>query len=213
MDWHAYVRERLPEITGDAARDEEIVEEIAQHLAQRYAEAIASGGAHEQAFDVAVIQLRERAMLSQLLRDADRSRPVPPPPPSTRSANMLSDLWLDVRYAIRLLRRTPAFTTAAVATLALGIGVTIAIFSVIDAVLIRPAPYPDIDRLVMLWETDAASGTVREPASFPDFLDFKAQSRATDRIGAFMAVDGNVQPASGDPTRLAALAVTPEMLE
>jgi predicted permease len=212
MDWHAYVRERLPEITGDAARDEEIVEEIAQHVAQRYAEARASGATDEQAFDAASNQLRERATLSQLLREADRPRPVSPPPP-TRSASMLSDLWLDVRYAVRLLRRTPAFTTAAVATLALGIGVTIAVFNVIDAVLIRPAPYPDIDRLVMLWETDAASGTSREPASFPDFVDFKAQSRTTDRIGAFMAIDGNLQPATGDPMRLAALAVTPEMLD
>jgi len=212
MDWHAYVRERLPEITGDAARDEEIVEEIAQHVAQRYAEARASGASPEQAFDVAVTQLRERATLSRLLRDADRPRPVSPPPP-TRSASMLNDLWLDARYAVRLLRRTPAFTAAVVATLALGIGVTIAVFNVIDAVLIRPAPYPDIDQLVMLWETDAASGTSREPASFPDFLDFKAESRTADRIGAFMAIDGNIQPATGDPMRLAALAVTPEILE
>jgi predicted permease len=213
MDWHAYVRERLPEITGDAARDEEIVEELAQHVAQRYEEASASGATPAQAFDAAAIQLRDRAALSHLLREADRPRPVSPPPPPTRSASMLSDLWLDVRYAIRLLRRTPAFTAAAVATLALGIGVTIAIFSVIDTVLIRPAPYPDVDRLVMLWETDAASSTAREPASFPDFLDFKARSHTTDRIGAFMAIDGNLQPATGDPMRLAALAVTPEMLE
>ena len=166
MDWRAYVRERLPEITGDAARDEEIVEEIAQHVAQRYTDARAAGATHAQAFDAPVHQLRERTTLSQLLREADRPRPVSPPPP-TRSASMLNDLWLDVRYAVRLLRRTPAFTTAAVATLALGIGVTIAVFNVIDAVLIRPAPYPDVDRLVMLWETDAASGTVREPASTP----------------------------------------------
>src|SRR5262245_36563688 len=109
MDWHAYVRERLPEITGDAARDEEIVEEIAQHVAERYAEARASGVTHEQAFDAASVQLRERATLSQLLREADRSRPVSPSPPPTRSASMLSDLWLDIRYASRLLRRTPAF--------------------------------------------------------------------------------------------------------
>src|SRR5262245_20913897 len=109
MDWHAYVRERLPEITGDAARDEEIVEEIAQDVAQRYAEARASGATHAVAFDAASNQLRERATLSQLLREADRPRPASPPPPA-RSASMLNDLWLDVRYAVRLLRRTPAFT-------------------------------------------------------------------------------------------------------
>ena len=213
MDWHGYVRTRLPEITGDAARDEEIVEEIAQDLAQRYDDARASGASDEQAFRNAVGQLRERAALSRLLQEADRPRPTRPPLPPPRSASMLSDLWLDIRYGIRLLRRTPAFTTAAIATLALGIGVTIAIFNVIDAVLLRPTPYPDIARLVMLWETDRASGTMREPASFPDLLDFQARSRTTDRIGAIMAVDGNLVPTTGDPMRLAALAVTPEILE
>jgi len=126
---------------------------------------------------------------------------------------MLNDLWLDIRYAARLLRRTPAFTAAAVTTLALGIGVTIAIFNVIDAVLLRPTPLPDSHRVVMLWETDRASGTEREPASFPDFVDFKAQSRATDRIGALMAFDGHLQPDTGDPVRVAALSVTPEIFD
>jgi putative ABC transport system permease protein len=211
MQWHDYVRERLSDITGDAARDEEIVEELAQHLAQRYDEARQAGAPHERALAMATGELRERAQIARLIREADRPRPHRPMPPASRRVNMLSDLWLDVRYAGRLLRRTPGFTAAAVLTLALGIGVTMAIFNVIDTVLLRTVPYPESQRLVMLWETDRASGTEREPASFPDFIDFKARSRTLDRIGAFMPVDANLQPDQGDPMRVAGLAVTPEI--
>src|SRR4029453_1091538 len=110
MQWHDYVRERLSDITGDAARDEEIVEELAQHLAQRYDEARQAGAPHERALSMATGELRERAQIARLIREADRPRPHRPMPPASRRVNMLSDLWLDVRYAGRLLRRTPGFT-------------------------------------------------------------------------------------------------------
>ena len=163
MDWHAYARNRLSEITGDPARDEEIVEEIAQNLADRYAAARAAGASHDRALDQIARQLD--AKLTALLREADRPRPLPPRPPASMRTTMLNDLWLDVRYAMRLLVRTPAFTAAAVTTLALGVGVTITIFNVIDAVLLRPVPFPGSERFVLLWETDRASGTERRSST------------------------------------------------
>ena len=68
----------------------------------------------------------------------------------------MATLWQDVAYAVRSLRKTPAFTAVVIVTLALGIGANAAIFSVADAVMLRPYPYPDIDRIVMLNETHAA---------------------------------------------------------
>ena len=80
-------------------------------------------------------------------------------------------LWEDLRLAFHGLRRRPGFAAAVVATLALGIGGNVALFSIVDGVLLRPLPYPDPDRLVIVWENDRLRGTDREGASAPDYLD------------------------------------------
>ncbi len=87
----------------------------------------------------------------------------------------------DLRYALRLLTANPGFAIVALLTLALGIGANTAIFSVIDTVLLRRAPVRDIDRLAVLWETDRNTSTTREPASLPDFLDYKQRSQRASR--------------------------------
>jgi putative ABC transport system permease protein len=213
MDWTQLIHERLSVIAGDRARDEEIVEELAQHLAQRYDEARAGGASHEQALERALAELETHGDFRHSLRRADRPRrrSPTPPVPSGRS-HMLTDLGRDLRYAVRLLGREKAFTATALLTLALGIGATTAVFSVVDAVLIRPMPFPEPGRLVMVWETDRASGTTREPASLPDFLDFQARSRTLETLGALQGLEANLTPPHGEPTRLAALAVTHELL-
>ena len=74
----------------------------------------------------------------------------------------METLLQDVRFGWRLLRRTPGFTTAAVLALALGVGATTAIFTVLDHVVLRPLPYPDPDRLTMVWDTNANKGLTHE---------------------------------------------------
>ena len=118
----------------------------------------------------------------------------------------------DFRVAFRSLIRAPGFSLAVILTLALGIGATTAIFSVVDGVLLRPAPLADIGRLGLVWETDRKSGTTREPASVPDYLDFQARSRQLAGLAAFNAVEVNFTPAAADPTRLAAMQVSHEFL-
>jgi putative ABC transport system permease protein len=124
----------------------------------------------------------------------------------------MSTLIQDLRYALRALAKSPGFTAAAVVTLALGIGANTAIFSVVDGVLLRPAPFADMDRLVMVWETDRASGTTREPASIPDFADFRQRSTQLQRVAALWAIHASPTPLSGPPTRVPALAVSHEFL-
>ena len=118
----------------------------------------------------------------------------------------------DLRYAMRSFLKTPAFTVACVLTLALGIGANTAIFSVVDAVLLRKSPFAEIDRLVMLWETDRNTGTTREPASLPDYLDIRERARTLEQTGVLLAGEMNLTPAGGDPRRVPVLRVTHTLL-
>ena len=110
----------------------------------------------------------------------------------------LSDLGLDLRYGIRALRRTPGFTLVAVLTLALGIGATTAMFSVLNTALRRSLPFPEAERLVMGRAT--FSGRVNPHASFPDYLDYRDQSEALESLatiggGAMMVtITGSGEP-------------------
>jgi predicted permease len=97
----------------------------------------------------------------------------------------MTTLWNDLRYAARLLLKTPAFTVVAVATLALGIGANTAIFSVVNAVLINPLPFPDSDRLVVVSETVRRDTVERRPFSLPDYRDVRDRSQSFDGMAAW----------------------------
>src|SRR5687768_1662896 len=118
----------------------------------------------------------------------------------------------DLRFAIRSCRKNPGFTLACILTLGLGIGANTAIFSVVDAVLLRRAPFTDIDRLVMIWETDRNTATTREPGSFPDYLDIKDRARSLASTAALIADEMNLAPATGDPRRVPVLRVSHDLL-
>jgi putative ABC transport system permease protein len=121
----------------------------------------------------------------------------------------------EIRVAVRSLlasRRDRSFTAIAVLTLALGMGANTAIFSAVDGVLLRPAPIADLGRLAMVWETDRDTGTVREPASLPDYVDFVARSRTFDTLGALAATDVTLTQPRGEPQRLPALSISRSFL-
>src|SRR5260221_12050788 len=92
-------------------------------------------------------------------------------------STQLPAFWQDLQYATRVLRRSPGFTILALLSLALGIGANTAIFSFIDASLIRPLPYREPHRLVIIWENNPQSNTFREATSGPNFVDWSAQNR------------------------------------
>ncbi len=100
----------------------------------------------------------------------------------------MDNLLQDVRYGLRVLRRNPGFAATAVLTLALGIGSTAAIFSVVDAIVFKPLPFPNAGRLVRIRSVIAASGD-GGVASYPDFLDWRARTRAFDAM-AVSRTDG-----------------------
>src|SRR5437899_6647640 len=113
-----------------------------------------------------------------------------------RGTRFIEECWQDVRYGLRMLRRSPGFTVVALLTLALGIGANSGIFSVINAALLRPLPYPSPDRLVLIFERDVlAEGGGPNVASLANFLDWQAQSRS---FVAMAAVRGNSFNLGGD---------------
>ena len=120
-------------------------------------------------------------------------------------------MFQDLRYTVRILRRSPMFTAAAVLTLALGVGVNTAIFSVVNAVMLQPLPFGDPDRLVRIYESNPERGWPEFSASDPNFLDWHAQATSWEALAAFDS--GSVTLATGPGVEVVpALGATSEFL-
>src|SRR5919109_4487796 len=106
---------------------------------------------------------------------------------SSSIGGAMNTLWQDLRYGVRMLLKKPSFTIIAVLTLALGIGANTAIFSVVNAVLLNPLPFPDEGRLLRLGEGGRGqSEPERGTFSFPDYEDVRAQAQNLSHVAAFL---------------------------
>src|ERR687883_1121170 len=110
-------------------------------------------------------------------------------------------LLQDLRYGARVLRKKPGFTAVAVVTLALGVGANTAIFSVVNAVILRPLPYPEPERLVRVYEKRPKLGRTRNVVSAPDFVDWRGQNRAFDSMAAYTGWGASLT-SDGEPQRI-----------
>jgi len=118
----------------------------------------------------------------------------------------------DVRYGFRTLLKSPGFTLAAILMLALGIGANTAIFSAVDTVLLRPAPYKNAGRVVMLWEKRMKEGSMEAPVAPADFFDWRSQTKTLDHVAAFDREQFNLT-GNGIPVRLRGARVTSGFFE
>jgi putative ABC transport system permease protein len=117
--------------------------------------------------------------------------------------------WSDLVYALRMLRKNPGFATAAVVTLALGIGANTAIFSVCNAVLLKPPPYAEPDRIVMLWEH--RRGQMPQTVAPANFVDWREQTRSFSEVAAIRSTS-MILIGQGEPARLKGAAVSANFL-
>jgi putative ABC transport system permease protein len=154
------------------AADGELDAELRFHIERQIAANISAGMTPAEARHAALTKFGGVEELKEECRDM-------------RSLNWLQDLAQDVRYGLRMLRKSPGFTAVSVLTLALGIGANTAIFSVVDALLLQPLPYHNANQLVIVWESNAGLETDRNTVSPPNFLDWRAQNHVFDAMAYF----------------------------
>jgi putative ABC transport system permease protein len=124
----------------------------------------------------------------------------------------MNSLFQDLHFGLRMLTKNPLFSVIAVVTLALGIGANTAIFSVVDAVLLRPLPYPDANRLVFLWSTMNSQGVPQSGSSLPDYYEWRDQNRTFDGLAGFYYGDFNLS-SSADPERINGAYITANLFD
>ena len=125
-----------------------------------------------------------------------------PRAPSPRQGDsIVSTVLNDLSYALRLLRRQPGFAIVLVLTLSLGIGGSTAMFALVEAVVLRPLPYADEDRIVMVWETEPAEGTDKKVGTPANFQDWRAGTHTIDHLSGLARLDATLT-GQGDPRRL-----------
>ena len=166
---------------------DDVAEELRQHLDDQYRELRAAGASHDDALramadDVNAVQSRHSGLRPELIA-------------------------ADVRYAFRTLRRNPGFAIVVLLTLALGIGANAAIFSVVNGVLLRPLPYRDADRLMVIWGDLKRPGLNGIPASAGEYVDYRDRSHAFEQVAAYDTVGLNLT-GGGEPERVEGAVVT-----
>ncbi len=163
---------RLAGLFGTGRRERELADELESHLQMHVEDNLRAGMSPEEARRTALIRLGGIEPIKESYRDR-------------RGVPGLEVLGRDLRFGARLFRRNPAFTTIALSTLAIGIGANTAIFSLVNAWILKPLPYPEPDALVYLWGTLAAHPQARTDISGADFEDWRAANHVFEELSAF----------------------------
>lgn len=169
---------RLRSLLARQKADQELDEELRDHIELKTQQFIALGQAPNEARRAALLAMGGVEKRKEECRDA-------------RQVTWLQDFLEDIQYGLRILRKSPGFTTIAILTLALGIGANTAIFSVVQGVLLAPLPYNEPDRLVLVWQYNLK---LKHPISisYPDFLDWQRDARSFQQMAAYDLQDRNL---------------------
>jgi predicted permease len=190
---------RIAGLFNAGRTDRELSDELRSHIEMHTEDNLRQGMNPAEARRDALIKLAGVDATKERYRDR-------------RGIPWLEALMKDARFGVRILRRSPGFTAVAVITLGLGIGANTAIFSIVNAVLLRPLPYPDPGRLVMVWATDERRGVTEDVTSYPDFEDWKSQNTVFESMAAFER-PGALLSGVGDAEDVASIRVTPGFFE
>lgn len=168
--------------------ERELDEEMSAHLAMLIDEKVANGLSADEAYRAARIEFGGVDQVKEQVRDV-------------RMGAMIEQVWLDARYALRMLRKNPGFTAIVVITLALGIGVNTAIFSLVDGILLRPLPYEQPDRLVRIIHSQPQLGLDTWGLSQASFTALRDNTHSLEAVAAYSTSGSNLT-GDGEPERV-----------
>jgi len=180
-DWRRDIRQRLAPLGLPAAQETTITEELAQDAEDRYAALLLKGVAGDEAA-ARILRDLDETRLAERLRSVPRVA-APAPVLGSSRGSFVSDAAQDLRYGLRTLSKSPLFAALAILTLTLGIGASTAMFSVLNAVLIAPLPFPEPDRLIQIWGARRDAGWTQASLSHANFWDLTDLARDFTEIG------------------------------
>ncbi len=184
---------------------EDVEEELRFHIEEKVGELVRDGWSEDRARREVMRRFGDYTTVEAACRKYSRQRVEP-----RGWTTMMDSLGQDARLAFRTLVKNWGFSTVVAVTLALGIGATTAIFSIVNGVLLAPLPYHDADDLTVVWQNDRATGTIRENASTADYFDFVERSRSFESLAMVGQGAGNLTRGDDEPHWLNSAVVTPQ---
>ncbi len=199
MRWLTSLKMRLRALARSDAVDRDLAYEMREHFDHLVEEQLARGLTLDEARAAARREFGPVTQLTEASRDA-------------RGISWLSNAMSDVRYGARLMRRSPGFALAATLTVALGIGASTAMFSVVYGVLLGPLPYGEADRIVTLWSSAPKRGLAKTYVGMANVYDWRASNHVFEGIAAVRAVRNFNLTGEGEPERLFAAGISANLL-
>ncbi len=184
-DWKRLIRERLLPLSLKPAAESALVEELAQHLEDHYRELRSGGVSEEEAYRSAMSELDE---IHRLERSEHMSKYDSLPAGDSGGGNLTEDLWRDVRYALRTMRKSPMFVLVVILTLGLGIGANTTVFTVINTLILNPLPLQNPAELASIATADGegvSKSTPPKPIPYADLKDYQARNQVFSSLAGY----------------------------